>query len=637
MAPGFMPGAFFCQRLVSPAREHISSPTRIFFRFAAMLYSRHAEQTSLRMKSYLTKTFGADLRSLAALRIGCALLIIFDLLQRSTDLVAHYTDYGVVPRILVMEHSSSRWYLSLHFMSGVWELQALLFLLAALAAGAMLVGYRTQLASILSWAFFVSLCTRNPYVVQGGDMLLRVVLFWGMFLPWGAEYSVDNAWQDEPTPRLPRQYLSWGTVAYVIQIISMYWFTVALKTGPQWWREGSAVYYALNIDYLVTPFGKLLLGLPESLLKLATWEVAILEIVGPLILITPVKRGWVRLSAVIGFMVLHLVFLLTMFIGIFPLIGIISMFFFLPSVFWDLLKSKLETSAMKRVKIYYDRDCGFCLRTVRLIKPFLLLSQVEIAGAQAEPEIEADMRQRNSWVVLDAQGARHYGYDGVVAVACASPIVRVFVPILRIRALRWFGEHLYRYVATHRQTSCQLPPVSTSNSATLSKLRRIANIGLVALIGYVFVLNLSTVPRFGVAVPEIFRSLSHMAGLDQVWNMFAPFPAKDDGWFVIPGKLRSGKTVDLFRGGKAVSFSKPAYASLEYKNHRWRKYMELMRKREPLQPIYARYLCRTWNQRHSGSDALEELEIIYVLEWTQPSSEYSPIVRQSVNKFNCAA
>jgi len=79
------------------------------------------------VKNYLTNVFGSDLRALAALRIGCALLIIFDLLERSTDLVAHYTDYGVAPRSLVIENLSSRWYISLHLMSGVWQLQALLF------------------------------------------------------------------------------------------------------------------------------------------------------------------------------------------------------------------------------------------------------------------------------------------------------------------------------------------------------------------------------------------------------------------------------------------------------------------------------------------------------------------------------
>jgi hypothetical protein len=57
--------------------------------------------TSAAEKTKLSETFGADLRSLAAFRIGVALLILYDLSQRSRDLVAHYTDLGLIPRAVV--------------------------------------------------------------------------------------------------------------------------------------------------------------------------------------------------------------------------------------------------------------------------------------------------------------------------------------------------------------------------------------------------------------------------------------------------------------------------------------------------------------------------------------------------------
>jgi hypothetical protein len=188
----------------------------------------------------------------------------------------------------------------------------------------------------------------------------------------------------------------------------------------------------------------------------------------------------------------------------------------------------------------------------------------------------------------------------------------------------------------HRRSICPLPAHSARIDGRTSYLHRVGNLAIVALIVYMFVLNLSTIPNSGVRVSDNVRALSAIAGLDQVWNMFAPFPAKDDGWYVVPGTLRNGKQVDLFRGGKPVTFNKPNYASLEYKNHRWRKYTELMRKRAVLQPAYASYLCREWNRSHQGSEMLDSLEIIYILEWTQPVSEYSPIERQSLNKFNCS-
>src|SRR6185503_12592868 len=123
-------------------------------------------------------------------------------------------------------------------------------------------------------------------------------------------------------------------------------------------------------------------------------------------------------------------------------------------------------------------------------------------------------------------------------------------------------DRLYRYVAMHRRSIYLRRNQSAQLSRSDAHLRTAGNIILVSLIVYVFVLNLSTIPNSGVRVSDNFRSLSVITGLDQLWNMFAPFPAKDDGWYVVPGTLRDGKQIDVFRGGKEVSFDKPAYASL---------------------------------------------------------------------------
>src|SRR5262245_64238108 len=109
-------------------------------------------------------------------------------------------------------------------MSGVWEVQAILFVAAGVSALALLVGHRTRLATIASWLLFTSLNTRNPMVVLGADVLLRVVLFWAMFLPLGARYSVDRAWLGATKDSRPR-VLSAATVAYLLQIVLVYWFT----------------------------------------------------------------------------------------------------------------------------------------------------------------------------------------------------------------------------------------------------------------------------------------------------------------------------------------------------------------------------------------------------------------------------
>ena len=45
---------------------------------------------------------GFDLRSLALFRMGLAVIILADLIIRTGDLQAHYTDAGVLPRTVLM-------------------------------------------------------------------------------------------------------------------------------------------------------------------------------------------------------------------------------------------------------------------------------------------------------------------------------------------------------------------------------------------------------------------------------------------------------------------------------------------------------------------------------------------------------
>lgn len=123
-----------------------------------------------------------------------ALLVLSDLARRAKDLVAHYSDQGVLPR---SELDLGPYSFSLNTLSGAPEFQALLFGLAALGALSMLVGYRTRLATFVVWLLVLSIQLRNPLVLTGGDQLLHLLLFWGIFLPLGTVWSVDRARADE--------------------------------------------------------------------------------------------------------------------------------------------------------------------------------------------------------------------------------------------------------------------------------------------------------------------------------------------------------------------------------------------------------------------------------------------------------
>jgi hypothetical protein len=230
--------------------------------------------------------FSLDLRSLALFRISLALVVLTDLCLRALDLRAHYTDFGLLPRAITIAEYAPQGFLSLHFLGGTVFSQVILFLAAALCAVGLLLGYRTRLMTILSWMLLVSLHNRNPMILDAGDVLLRLLLFWAMFLPLGAVYALDGV-LTPPSRRLPERVLSVGTVALILQVCFVYWFTAALKHDPVWRTEGSAVYYALNLDSFATSFGLWLRQFP-TLLPPLSFVTLIVEAVGPCLLFLPI-------------------------------------------------------------------------------------------------------------------------------------------------------------------------------------------------------------------------------------------------------------------------------------------------------------------------------------------------------------
>src|SRR5215217_4950185 len=287
----------------------------------------------------LLEIFGADLRSLAALRIVLALTVLFDLTTRASNLAVLYSDDGILPRRVQFEKIDP-WLFSLSFINGTAEFQWVLFSIAALAAVGMLIGYRTRLMVVIVWLLVMSIQWRNYLVGYSADELLRLLLFWSMFLPLGACWSVDRLRGAVPEPPSKR-VLSVATAGIFLQIAFVYWFTALLKTGPEWRVDGTALYYALSAKQLGTPIGAYLLQFPD-LLKVLTFGTLAIEIVAPLLLFSPFFTVPARIAGIIGVVGLHIGISMTLAVGYFPWIGAACMVCFLPSWFWDSLVPQIR-------------------------------------------------------------------------------------------------------------------------------------------------------------------------------------------------------------------------------------------------------------------------------------------------------
>jgi len=578
----------------------------------------------------LKEVLGIDVRSLAVFRVSLALIILFDLFIRSKELVAHYTDLGVLPRADLIAHFSNSYWVSVHLISGQAFVQVLLFLVAAVFAFALLIGYKTRTATIVSWFLLISLHSRNPLVLQGGDIVLRVILFWAMFLPLGAYWSYDSLKNNK---RVPKNVFSFGTLGILLQVAGLYVFAAFHKTGREWFPDGTALYYAFSADSFATPLAKFLLSFPDLLMYL-TFSVLFFELLGPFLLFIPLFFGQVRTTMTFAFFALILGMGLTLHISHFTWISLASFLVFLPCWFWEKFPEFFYKKRSEKLKVYYDGNCGSCRLLIDLIRVFLILPKKAFAPAQDKKEILHLMNKNNSWVV-DSNGKKYFHFDAFKPIFSASPLFWVLSPVVSFSLIRKLGNKLYKIFARRRKIVCEVPMEKPSRRKRDKILFISGNILAAFFIVYMLLWNIQTLgPN---AVPDNTEFVFGLTRVDQLWNMFAPYPIKSDGWLVVEGKLADGRKIDLVRDGKAIAWEKPDKIPRIYGHERWRKYlMNLWQKRSAVhRQLYARYLCKNWNENHEGQEKLEELSIFYMREQTLPDYQKPEIEKIFLHKQFC--
>lgn len=592
------------------------------------------------MKRRLEDLCGIDTRTLALFRVGLASLLLYDVASRISNVRVHYTDWGMVPWASTeWTRAANPWVFSLHAAFDGWGWPLALFLLAGVFALALLVGYRTRVATVASWILYASVQTRNPFVLHGGDQILLLLLFWSIFLPLGAAFSVDRALL-EPIRPAPRRVVSMATLAIVLQVAMVYGFSAVLKDHPSWTVDRTAVYEALSIDLTTSGAGVFLRGFP-GFLKVLTVGTLVVEFCAPIAFFCPVFTGPVRTAAAFSLILMHVGFAVCMEIGSFPYVGMVACSVVLPSWFWDRVVLRGTAAPPEACRIYYDGECGFCRKMVHLLRTFLGLPEVPIVPAQEDAETVEVLRKENSWVVMDGEGKRRLRYDGFAYLASVSPALRPVARLVRARPLSALGEKLYVWVAGHRPVLGRLTSWlrfrrerEGSPGAARSALALVSDVAVAGLIAYVFLWNLRTVewPKYTNVLPLKLGFIGQALRLDQKWFLFAPAPYKSDGWFVVRGTLAGGREVDLFRGGATVSWEKPESISALHPNVRWRKYMRNLweYQRTSLPSAYVDHLFRDWNGRHTGEDRVVRIEMIYMLEMTEEYPKTPTVKRVQV-------
>jgi hypothetical protein len=198
----------------------------------------------------------------------------------------------------VLDVLTDRWTV-LHIRSDPPFVYAMFGLLFA-SCFAMIIGWRTRITTVLTWLMVLQIYGYMPMYYAGGDTVLRTMMFCGMFVDWGKAYSVD-AWRARRkailggAKQLPglAKIPAWPQRFFMLQLACIYCATGLLKSGETW-ADGSALYYALNLDHFYrVPMHLLAAWLHKLYIsRVMTWVVHWWEIFFPLALLGEALRGW---------------------------------------------------------------------------------------------------------------------------------------------------------------------------------------------------------------------------------------------------------------------------------------------------------------------------------------------------------
>ena len=540
-----------------------------------------------RLSAAVAARSSVDLRALAAFRIGLGTLLIADLLRRSRSLTAFYTDAGVLPRRALFADYSGTY--SLHAISGEPWAVASLFAVAGAVALALAVGYRTRIATAASWLLLLSLQARNPMVLNAGDALLAMLLFWGVFLPLDARWSVDairradaeNAGDgvtadagDDATPDAggatpdaanavendassenassaggPRgaAVATVASLGVLLQMLVMYVTNGVHKLEGDLWMGGEAVAYVMQADHFTYHLGNHVAAYP-TLLRAATYMWVALLFASPLLILL---TGYARAAVASLFVGMHLGMAATMRIDLFPVIAVVGF-----------------------VPFYQTPVCDAAARAVERFGPAATLGR---------------WRER-----LESAGRTVASLD--------ASIPR---PTRNVR-LAGLADRVSAGVERGRPLFSTVIPVF-----------------------FVVLIVLSSAQSAGYGeVPDPGEEVLETVEMDQHWQMFAPEPVRTTRWFVAPGALENGSERDVLHDGE-VSMDRPPDIDATYPTARWRKYLTNVYSgdNENHRSYLANYLCAEWNRTHATD--VENVTVYQLYERTDP---YNGSV-QAANEF----
>lgn len=225
----------------------------------------------------------------------------------------------------------------------------LCYIALILLAVVFVAGWGTRFVTPVLLLFWVSLQTNSMLLSNGGDTLIRMMLFFLMFARLDARLSATALWhrvRGRAVKKAGTVFTTMHNTVLVIccaQILLIYLTSSIYKLMGGEWLNGSAVYYALQIDaYRVHPFFADIAWQVTDLVRLVTWVSLLAQLAYPFLFIWRPAR-YVTLVIITG---MHLS--IAILLGLWP--------FSLFMIAMDVLFIRDESWAKARVVLRGPKD-----------------------------------------------------------------------------------------------------------------------------------------------------------------------------------------------------------------------------------------------------------------------------------------
>lgn len=240
---------------------------------------------------------------LALTRVAVGLVVLVEAWSWAPDLTTWFADGGLAP------YDDGGAGLTVFSLSASPAFVRAAFAVFVLAAVCLVLGLATRVAAVVTFVLMVSFQHRMPYVMNSGDLMLRLVVGLLCLAPAGATLSLDslrrNAFWTAPA-RSP-----WALRLVQIQVVTVYLGTVVEKLRSETWPDGTALYYAFASPDLVRvsmPLADQRLAVMAMTYGLLAVEVAIVLLVWP-----RRTRPYVLAAGVLAHVLGHVFFVLSLF------------------------------------------------------------------------------------------------------------------------------------------------------------------------------------------------------------------------------------------------------------------------------------------------------------------------------------